>query len=51
MKGNSSRLRKGRYSETGRIYLVTFVTCKRRVIFTEFDDTRLMVKVFKREIE
>ena len=49
MKGSSSRLRKGRFSETGRIYLVTFVTCKRRKIFTEFDHARLMVNVLKRE--
>ncbi|WP_415890395.1 REP-associated tyrosine transposase [Neptuniibacter sp. SY11_33] len=51
MKGNSSRLRKGRFSEIGRIYLVTFVTYKRRAIFTEFDNARLMVSVLKRESE
>jgi putative transposase len=37
MKGNSSALRKGRYSEAGRIYLVTFVTHLRKSLF---NDTR-----------
>jgi putative transposase len=51
MKGNSSRLRQGRYSESGRIYLVTFVTSKRRAIFTEFETARTVINVLKRESE
>lgn len=43
MKGNSSALRKGRFSEIGRIYLVTFVTHQRSPIFHDFDCGRIVV--------
>ncbi|MBN0987752.1 REP-associated tyrosine transposase [Amphritea pacifica] len=43
MKGNSSALRKGRFSESGRIYLVTFVTHQRTPIFHDFGCGRIVV--------
>ncbi|MCV6611171.1 MAG: transposase [Amphritea sp.] len=49
MKGNSSALRKGRYSESGRIYLVTFVTHLRRPIFNDFWLGREVAKVLCNE--
>ncbi|BBB25464.1 REP-associated tyrosine transposase [Amphritea japonica] len=49
MKGNSSALRKGRFSEAGRIYLVTFVTCQRNAIFDDFYLGRLLVDVIRKE--
>ncbi len=36
-------LRRGRFSETGRPYLVTTVTYGRKPIFTDFDITRLLI--------
>lgn len=49
MKGNSSALRKGRYSEPGRIYLVTFVTHLRKPLFNEFWLGREVVRVLCHE--
>ena len=49
MKGNSSALRKGRFSEEGRIYLVTFATQERLPLFSRFDAARVMSRVLKRE--
>ena len=49
MKGNSSVLRKGRFSEVGRIYLVTFTTEKRLPLFSRFDAARVMSRVLRRE--
>lgn len=43
MKGNSSALRKGRYSESGRIYLVTFVTFNRQRLFLDLKSGRVVV--------
>ena len=43
-KGNSSNLRKGRFSESGRIYLVTFVTHQRRPLFDDLFLSREVVK-------
>lgn len=40
---NGSQLLKGRYSEQGRIYLLTTVTEQRRPIFSDFHIGRLMV--------
>ncbi|RTE65225.1 transposase [Amphritea opalescens] len=51
MKGNSSGLRKGRYSEPGRIYLVTFVTFQRKPIFNDFILGRKLVDVIRKESE
>ena len=44
MKGNSSALRKGRFSESGRIYLVTFVTYQRAHLFTDLYCGRVVVR-------
>jgi len=38
-------LRKGRFSEEGRIYLITTVTAKRQPTFAEFDKARTMVRI------
>jgi len=43
-----SNLRKGRYSEPGREYLVTVVTHLREQWFKDFYSTRLMVKEMQR---
>ncbi|RTE65257.1 transposase [Amphritea opalescens] len=42
MKGNSSALRKGRYSEPGRIYLITFVTSNREHLLANLYCGRLV---------
>ena len=47
MKRNSSALRKGRYSEPGRIYLVTFVTYQRKDFFSNFGCGRIVVQSMK----
>jgi len=44
MKGSSSALRKGRFSEPGRIYLVTFVTCQRKPVFTDLYCGRIVIR-------
>ncbi|WP_432472330.1 REP-associated tyrosine transposase [Amphritea sp. HPY] len=49
MKGNSSALRHGRYSEVGRVYLVTFVTRGRQKLFDNFQQGRLVVDVLRAE--
>ncbi|MEH6577745.1 MAG: transposase [Amphritea sp.] len=45
--GNASALRKGRFSEEGRIYLVTFVTEGRSPWFNSFELGRIIVSVMK----
>lgn len=45
---NSHLLRRGRYSETGRAYLVTAVVHQRQPLFREFRLGRLLVAEFKR---
>ncbi len=40
----SHRLRRGRYSEPGRLYLLTTITHKRKPLFHDFDNARLVVK-------
>ena len=44
---NAYRLRIGRYSETGRLYLLTTVTDQRRPVFEDFQLGRLLVDQFK----
>src|ERR1700710_3021096 len=44
----SNRLRSGRFSESGRIYIVTSVTQNRRQVFTELLLGRLLVNEFRR---
>ncbi|AUM71536.1 REP-associated tyrosine transposase [Pseudomonas fluorescens] len=45
---NSHRLRRGRYSESGRAYLVTAVVHHRRPVFSDWRIGRLLVAEFKR---
>jgi len=40
-------LRKGRYSEINRPYLITAVTCERKPIFNHFYTARLLVNEFR----
>ena len=42
----ASRLRQGRYSQSGQIYLVTAVTAQRRAVFADFHAARSMVRIF-----
>lgn len=42
------RLRKGRYSETARIYLLTAVVNQRERVFTNWHDGRLLVNELRR---
>ena len=44
---HSNALRKGRYSENNRIYLVTTVTCQRQKIFKHFDLGRMVVHAMR----
>jgi REP element-mobilizing transposase RayT len=44
---NSHRLRRGRYSELGRAYLVTAVVHKRQPVFSDWRLGRLLVAEFK----
>ncbi|MCS4249918.1 REP-associated tyrosine transposase [Pseudomonas sp. BIGb0164] len=46
-KPNSHLLRRGRYSESGRAYLVTAVVYQRRPVFTNLYLGRLLVAEFK----
>ncbi|MEH6576775.1 MAG: transposase [Amphritea sp.] len=47
--GNSSALRNGRFSEAGRVYLVTFTTADRLPWFSGFEPGRIVVSVLKNE--
>ena len=48
-KRGSSQLRKGRYSESGRIYLLTSVTQDRRRLFSDFRASRILIRELIRE--
>ncbi len=48
---NAYRLRKGRYSESGRIYLLTAVTHQRQRIFQDWLIGRLLVREFRKAQE
>ena len=50
-KGCSSSLRKGRFSERNRIYLITTTTHHRRRLFEDLYLGRLVVKCLAREIQ
>ncbi|MBA1149288.1 transposase [Ectothiorhodospiraceae bacterium WFHF3C12] len=47
--GRSHRLRRGRYSETGRIYLVTTTTHDRYPVFQDIRAGRALVQALKTE--
>jgi len=44
-------LRKGRYSESGRIYLVTAVTLNRQRVFDDLPAARMLIRGLRREQE
>ncbi|KPG99416.1 transposase [Pseudomonas sp. RIT-PI-q] len=44
---HAHQLRKGRYSESGQIYLLTAVLLNRAPLFREFDNGRLVVDAFR----
>jgi REP element-mobilizing transposase RayT len=44
MSYHGRRLRKCRYSETGRPYLITTVTHNRKPVFSSFDIARLLIR-------
>ena len=48
-KGFASRLRTGRHSQPGQIYLVTTVTRERRAVFADFASARSLVGVLQAE--
>lgn len=48
-KPRGGALRRGRYSEPGRVYLVTTVTRNRLPLFRDFAAARMLVGVLKRE--
>ncbi len=48
VRAESRRLRKGRYSEAGQIYLVTSVVRKREPVFKDFGIGRLFVCELRR---
>ena len=49
IKGLTSRLRTGRYSQSGQVYLVTTVTRERQAFFADFASARLLVGVLRAE--
>ena len=48
-KPGYAALRKGRFSEAGRLYLVTTVTLERQSVFQDFDAARVVVGALQRE--
>jgi len=46
---HSHRLRLGRYSEAGRLYLVTTVTRQRRPVFQSLPAARCLIQTLRRE--
>lgn len=51
MKPHAKDLRKGRFSEAGRIYLVTTVTLGRNPVFSDFHAARHLINVLRAEHE
>jgi putative transposase len=49
MRYASHRLRKGRYSESGQIYLVTTVTHKRITVFDQLTEARLLISTIRED--
>ena len=48
-KPHAHRLRTGRYSQPGQIYMVTLITAERRRIFDDFSAARALVQILKAE--
>ena len=49
IKPHASSLRKGRYSEANRIYLITTVTERRELIFDDLIAARIVINTLKEE--
>ena len=49
IKPHSSHLRRGRYSESGRIYLITTTTLNREPVFRELSNARQLIRTLKTE--
>ena len=48
-KPHSNRLRTGRFSQPGQIYLVTMIRSERRRIFDDFFAARVLIQILKAE--
>jgi REP element-mobilizing transposase RayT len=48
-KAGSHRLRTGRYSQAGQVYLLTMVTLNRKQVFAEFQSARCLVRTLHEE--
>jgi len=48
-KPHAHRLRTGRYSQPGQIYMVTMITAERRRIFDDFAAARVLIQILKAE--
>ena len=48
-KPHASALRRGRHSESGRIYLVTTVTLERKPVFRDLSSARLVIRALAHE--
>jgi REP element-mobilizing transposase RayT len=48
-KPHAHRLRTGRFSQPGQIYMVTMITAERRRIFDDFSAARVLIQILKAE--
>ncbi len=48
MSPHAKNLRKGRFSESGRIYLLTMVTVDRKSLFSDFKAARTLVVILRK---
>ena len=48
-KPHAHRLRSGRYSQAGQIYMVTVITAERQRIFDDFSAARVLIQILKAE--
>jgi putative transposase len=48
-KAQGHRLRSGRYSYAGQVYLITMVASRRECVFADFHNARCVVKVLQQE--
>ncbi|TXI93492.1 MAG: transposase [Aquabacterium sp.] len=46
---SSCRLRRGRYSEVNRVYLITTVTRNREPVFRSFEHARWLIRILQRD--
>ncbi len=48
-KAESHRLRTGRHSQAGQVYLLTMVTLNRQAVFAEFEAARCLIRTLSAE--